>query len=152
MHEQRRYGEIPIQVNLEVAHGDSPVWLFGPIEYEEMLLSSALEQEMREWEADFYEFWRAASPETMTVTPAWRESAQMIARLLADELGEDFVVICQDRHTRSEHPATNSAASAAIRARATGLDSIMDNIRDRQAKNPGSSFKWTAMRPSDQRS
>lgn len=147
MHEQRRYSAIPIQVNLEVAHGESPVWLFGPMEYEQMLLSLSLEQEMREWEADFYELWRAATPETMTVTPAWRESAQTIAKLLADELGEDFVVTCQDRPTRSEHPATNSAASAAMRARATGLDRAFDSPRDRVAKNPDSFFEWTPIRP-----
>jgi len=126
------------------------VWLFGPVKYPEMFLSSSLEHEMREWEADFYLLWRESSPEkTMAVTPTWRESEQAIAQRLANELGRDFVVICQDRQTRSEHPATNHPAARAMRARATELDSNFDAIRDRVGKNSGSSFTWTPVRPTD---
>lgn len=84
----------PTVVRLYVGHAESPVWLFGPRDYEDMHLGDALTDDLRDWEAQWY-----ASRETDTFT--WvgglpevehRRLGVDLAQRTARALGSGFVV------------------------------------------------------------
>ncbi|MGP5072937.1 hypothetical protein ACTXOR_04540 [Arthrobacter rhombi] len=78
-------------VRLFVDHGESPVWTWEPVAYEELALPAALEARMRVWETEFTEQ-DIDTTSTGVLSRRHRAEGILIAGQLAGELGSPLAV------------------------------------------------------------
>lgn len=108
----------PIQVRLFSDYCDDLViWAPHPTSYDDLGLPQELVIDLKAWDATYYAGLENHEWRNEQTRLAYVEQGRALARRLAGELGDDFVVTVDGgEQFRSRHPARCETAAAALRA------------------------------------
>ncbi len=137
-------------VRLFEDYAESVIWFtIGTVSYEEACLSNELERGLRAWGARYLEIDPSKGWPSVEDENAYTSEGLRLARLLAEEIGEDFEVEVDSGakkprvvRLRGESSGTNARARAAFHARASDFKAEEKWFEEQRAL--GHTFSWAA--------
>lgn len=143
----------PRTIRMFPDYADTVLWISMPIDYEDTGLSGVLVAELKSWERSYYDSLDSDFEwVTATAERTYTEEGVRLARLVAAEVGPQFVVEfssyevgAETVHMRAEHSAVNPKAEAAFTRLFDEDEAEQREAEERIRSDPGG--EWSAYGP-----